>query len=70
MIHRSPCGHRCGASHYKAKLPFESVKKMRHLYGKWKDEEKPLGYTTLANLFGCGVSTARDIVTYRTRVSA
>jgi DNA invertase Pin-like site-specific DNA recombinase len=27
-----------------------------------------IGYETLARMFGCGVSTIRDICTYRTRI--
>ena len=64
MIHRAPSGRRCGTSHYKAKLTDAQVREMRMLHESGK------GYLTLAKAFSCGVSTARDICTYRTRVSA
>lgn len=70
MIRRSPSGHRCGESHHKTKLSDAQVKSMRNTYAKWQDEEKRMGYESLAKLYGCGVSTARDIVTYRTRINA
>jgi hypothetical protein len=43
---------------------------MRQLYQTWKQAKANKGYEALADLFGCGVSTARDIATYRTRISA
>jgi len=43
---------------------------MRATYTTWKEEGKHKGYEALAKVFGCGVSTARDIVTYRTRIDA
>lgn len=48
--------------HHRAKLTADQVRDMRaaHVPGK-------VGYETLAARFGCGVSTARDICTYRTR---
>lgn len=48
--------------HHRAKLTADQVRQMRaaHVPGK-------VGYETLAAQFGCGVSTARDICTYRTR---
>lgn len=65
MIRRSPSGHRCGESHQNAKLPDETVIAMRaeHIpgvYGK--------GMRALARKYGCGLSTARDILTYATRM--
>jgi len=63
MIHRSPSGHRCGASHPKARLTDDQVKAMRA-------DSQTIGYEKLAKRYGCGVSTARDIVTYRTRINA
>lgn len=64
MITRAPSGHRCGASHQRAKLTSEQVEEMRHLRARhgWS-------YGRLADRFGCGVSTARDIVNYWTRVA-
>lgn len=65
MIARSSSGHRCGESHQKAKLTDAQVVEMRRL-----NEEDGIGYRKLAKAFGCGQSTARDIVTFRTRYSA
>lgn len=65
MIYRAPSGHRCGQSHPRAKLTLEQVREMRELH-----EKSGKGYRLLAKLFACGQSTARDICTYRTRVSA
>lgn len=65
MISRASSGHRCGQSHQKSKLTDEQVIEMRRL-----NEEGGIGYRKLAKLFDCGQSTARDIVTYRTRYSA
>jgi hypothetical protein len=62
VIKRGPTGHRCGESHPRAKLTDEKVEEMRVKYEKGEG-----GYETLARLFGCGISTARDICTYRTR---
>lgn len=61
-ITRSHTGHRCGASHPRAKLTTEQVSAMRAEY-----EAGVGGYEYLAAKYGCGVSTARDIVKYRTR---
>ena len=62
---RAPSGHRCGASHQRAKLTTEQVKEMRDLR-----ETTGMSYAMLAAKFGCGRSTARDIVNYWTRVSS
>jgi len=48
--------HRC-------KLTDEQVREMRNMYLAYVR-----GYETLARHFNCGVSTVRDIVTYRTRI--
>lgn len=48
--------------HHRAKLADEQVRAMRAEYLAFVR-----GYETLAKKFGCGVSTARDICTYRTR---
>lgn len=53
--------------HHRAKLDFSQVQDMRNVYEKWKAAGANKGYEALAIIFGCGVSTARDIVTYRTR---
>lgn len=51
--------------HHRAKLPFVRVKQMRADYLAYI-----VGYEALAKKYQCGVSTARDICTFRTRVSA
>lgn len=56
-----------GERHHKAKLTDEQVRDMRQLYQGWKEQGANKGYETLATIFGCGISTARDICTYRTR---
>ena len=63
-IMRGPSGHRCGESHHRAKLSDDDVRKMRSMY-------KPYvrGIEFLAKHFNCGISTARDVVTYRTRIN-
>lgn len=64
---RNHLGYRVGESHQNAKLSDEDVREMRRLR-----ESKPWlwSYRSLAQHMGCGESTARDIVTYRTRASA
>lgn len=62
---RAPSGHRCGSSHHRSKLTTEQVKEMRHMR-----EATGMGYAKLAAKFGCGESTARDIVNYYTRISS
>lgn len=62
---RSPSGRRCGVSHQNAKLTTEQVKEMRAIR-----EAIGASYAALAYKFGCGESTARDIVNYWTRVSS
>ena len=61
---RSPSGHRCGQSHQKAKLTDNQVREMRKQYIPYV-----VSYKTLANRFGCGESTARDICQYVTRIN-
>ena len=63
-------GHRCGETHHRARLSDDQVREMRRLYEDWKAKGLRKGYATLAAIFGCGESTARDIVTYRTRWAA
>lgn len=48
--------------HHRAKLTDKQVADMRKQHLAYV-----VGYETLAKRFGCGVSTARDICTYRTR---
>lgn len=58
---------RRGAAHHNAKLTDDQVKAMRVIYATWKERGLRKGYRHAAKLFMCGVSTARDILTYRTR---
>ena len=51
--------------HHRAKLPFETVQQIRRMHASGQ-----VGYVILARVFDCGVSTIRDIVTYRTRAFA
>lgn len=65
MIARGITGHRIGESHRKAKLTDKQVREMRQLR-----EERGRSYGWLAKRFGCGESTVRDIVKYKTRYNA
>lgn len=65
MIARNHTGHRVGEHHGKARLSDAQVREMRAAHVPYV-----VGYETLARMFGCAVSTARDICTYRTRASA
>lgn len=67
---RNHLGYRVGECHQRAKLSDEKVRQMRETYARWKAEGSHKGYETAAAIFGCGVSTARDILTMRTRISA
>lgn len=58
---------RRGSAHHNAKLTDDQVKAMRVIYAGWKERKLSRGYRHAAKLFQCGVSTARDILTYRTR---
>ena len=61
-MRRNHTGHRVGQDHQRAVLTDQEVLAIRSLYSKgWG------GYRKLSKLFGCGESTVRDIVTYRTR---
>ena len=59
---RNHTGHRVGEWHGRAKLTSAQVVAMRADYAAGKG-----GYAKLAKAYGCGISTARDICTYRTR---
>ena len=50
--------------HHRAKLTNQQVMEMRKAHFA-----HIIGYETLAKKFGCGISTARDICTYRTRIN-
>lgn len=67
MTARNHTGHRCGESHHRARLTDSQVRDMRSIYAEWKAKKVRKGYATLAAIFGCGESTARDIITFRTR---
>ena len=56
---------RQGEQHHNARLPDWKVEEMRTLH-----DELGLGYRFLAWLYDVGDSTARDILTYRTRTAA
>ncbi len=58
---RNHLGYRVGEGHQRAVLTDAHVREMRKLHAEG------LGYRKLAQLYGCGQSTARDICTYRTR---
>lgn len=62
---RNHTGHRVGECHHRAKLSDSDVIEMRQMR-----EAKPWlwSYTALAEYFGCGTSTVRDIVKQKTRV--
>lgn len=61
---RNHTGHRVGEHHQNAKLTDKEVRAMR------QDHKAGLGYKRLAERYGCGVSTARDICRYWTRSGA
>ncbi len=61
VIKRNHTGHRVGECHGKAKLTDDQVAEIRAAY------PHEGGYGILAMRFGCGASTVRDIVKYRTR---
>jgi len=65
MITRNHTNHRVGACHQRAKLTTEQVQAMRADYSAGRG-----GYVVLSRLYGCGISTVRDIVQYRTRWAA
>lgn len=65
MITRNHTGHRVGACHQRAKLTTEQVKAIRADYSAGRG-----GYVALGRIHGCGTSTVRDIVQFRTRWSA
>lgn len=59
---RNHTGHRVGAWHHRAKLTGAQVAAIRADYAAGKG-----GYMVLSRRYGCGMSTVRDIVKYRTR---
>lgn len=63
-MRRNHRGYRVGESHHRARLSDEDVGLIRTLH------DAGLGYSRIASKFECGVSTVRDIVTFRTRWAA
>ena len=49
--------------HHRAKLSDDQVREIRKMHLAYVR-----GYETLAKKYNCGISTVRDICTYRTRV--
>ena len=62
---RNHTGHIIGEWHPKAKLTDKDVRRIRKEY-----VPGVMGYKRLADKYGCGESTVRDIVKYRTRWDA
>lgn len=62
---RNHTGHRIGEWHQRAKLTDAQVAAMRADYAAGIG-----GYPALAKRYGCGISTVRDIVQFRTRWAA
>ena len=67
IIKRSITGHIVGQNHHRAKLTDSQVREIRSRHMPYA---KGFGYKSLADEYQVGVSTIRDICTYRTRVSA
>jgi|TARA_R110001606_G_scaffold351191_1_gene501356 hypothetical protein len=61
---RNHTGHRMGECHQKARLSAEQVKAMRAEYIPYV-----VSIGKLAKKYGCGKSTARDILNYSTRAA-
>lgn len=61
---------RRGQEHHNARLTDADVVAMRKTYQEWRAAGLRKGYRHLARIWQCGVSTARDIVTNRTRINA
>ncbi len=72
-MRRNHTGHRMGEDHQHARLTDAQVRRMRQDYAREESRAGTGGgggYATMAKRYRCGVSTARDIITYRTRASA
>ncbi len=61
---------RRGFDHPRASIPDRVVREMRDVYHAWKEAGTDKGYETLGRIYGISSWTARDIVTYRTRIDA
>ena len=57
---------RQGQQHHNAKLTDAQVKEMREMR---KRKPSIYSYCALADRFGCGESTVRDILKYKTRIN-
>lgn len=58
---RNHTGHRVGEWHHRARLTEAQVEQIRRMY-----RPRRVGYGALAETFGVGESTIRDIITRRT----
>lgn len=58
---------RYGQNHHNATLTDQQVREIRNIHMAYINGR---GYACLAKKYGVGVSTIRDIVTYRTRRNA
>ena len=67
VSHDDVPGHPRGAAHFRAQLSDDQVRAMRARYAKRKAAGKRYGYEAAAKDFGCGISTARDIILQKTR---
>lgn len=59
-VTRAPSGHRCGASHPRARLTPSLVRCLRAA------NAAGLGYRALARAYQIGIATVRDACTFRT----
>lgn len=66
-MRRNHTGCVVGEQHHNAKLTDAQVAQMREAYAIGKAQSSRYGYGSVAARFGCSVSTARDIITFRTR---
>lgn len=56
-----------GENHHRVTLTDAEVEALRHTWERWKAAGDRRGYGAIAELWGCGPSTARDIIQYKTR---
>lgn len=66
-MRRNHNGRVVGECHHKARLSDAQVGQIREAYAIGKAISRRFGYGTLAARYGCGASTIRDIVQFRTR---
>ena len=67
-ILRNDKGYRVGECHHRSKLTNQQVQEIRDLYAEWKSQGLRAGYDRLAYLYGCSMSTVRDIIKEKTRI--